>query len=135
MTLAEAVSDMERLYSSWAASPPEIKRLVLFALAELDRQRAAARTPTLAAMMEAVPDNLMASIVADQRRGVAAPSSLASNPNAPQPEPRPKGSGWQDAAPLAPPPGIDILDRMMDQQDRRDKAALIDAEIRKQLRK
>jgi hypothetical protein len=133
MKLSEALSDMERLHASWSASPPEIRCLVWWALCEIDRQNAARRNPGLAAMVEAMPDRLMRDIVNDQRRGVAAPSSLASKPDAPPVEPRPKGSGWQDAAPLAPPPGIALLDRMMDAQDQRDKAALIDAAIRKQL--
>jgi hypothetical protein len=85
---------MERLYSQWAASPLEIKTLVLFALAELDRQRAALGNPTLAAMRAAVPDRLMADIINDQRRGVSAPSSLASTPGAPPPSEPVKGTGW-----------------------------------------
>ena len=90
----EAVHDMERLCSQWIASPPEIKCLVLFALAEIDRQRAASRNPTLAAMMNAVPNKLMAEIVNDSRR-VSAPSSLASTPDAPPQEPR-RGTGWRE---------------------------------------
>jgi hypothetical protein len=99
----------------------------LFALAELDRQRA---NPTQRAMMEAVPDRLMADIVNDQRRGVAPASSLASTPGARAPEPR-KGTGWVDSAPLKSPPGVDILDRMMDVEDAKDRSERLQA-VRKQ---
>ena len=46
-------------------------------------------------MREAVPDSLMAGIVADSRRGVSDPRSIASAPGAPPPPERPKGTGWQ----------------------------------------
>jgi hypothetical protein len=126
MTPLEALSDMERLRSSWAASPPEIQCLVVFAVAEIDRQLAARRNPGLAAMTEAVPDKLMREIVSDSRRGVAAPSSLASKPDAPPPEPRPRGTGWRDLEPLTPPPGVAIMDAMMDVQDVKDRAEAIE---------
>jgi hypothetical protein len=67
----------------------------MWALCEIDRQNAARRNPGLAAMVEAMPDRLMRDIVNDQRRGVASPSSLASKPDAPQPESK-KGTGWQE---------------------------------------
>jgi hypothetical protein len=121
MTLAEAISDMERLCASWAASPPEIKCLVLFALVEIDRQRAAARNPGMMAVVEAVDTKTMQAIVAENRgSGIPAPSSLATSPGAWQPE-LPRGTGWIDPLPLRSPPGVDILDRMMDVQDARDK--------------
>jgi hypothetical protein len=93
MTLSEALSDMDRLSASWSASPPEIQCLVRFALNTIDRELAAMRNPTLSAMLDAVPNSLMASIVADQRRGVSSPSSLASTPDAPK-----KGTGWVETS-------------------------------------
>jgi hypothetical protein len=105
-----------------------LKALGFWALCEIDRQRAANRNPTLAAMQAAMPDRLMRDIVADQRRGVAEPSSLAATPNAPAPAVR--GTGWVDPAPLAPPPGVAIMDRMLDAQDARDRAArIVDAAL------
>jgi hypothetical protein len=79
--------------------------------------------PVQRAMLEATPDRLMADIVNDQRRGVTPPSSMAAAPNA-RAEPR-KGTGWVDSAPLKPPPGVDILDRMMDAQDAKDRSELV----------
>jgi hypothetical protein len=35
------------------------------------------------------------------------------------------GTGWRDAAPLGPPPGINYVDRLVDAQDARDRAARI----------
>ena len=97
MTPLEAVQNMDVVSKHLLSCPPEIKVLVVFAVAEIDRQLAAHRNPTLAAMRDAVPDNLMRSIVADQRRGVASPSSLASKPDAPVPESK-RGTGWVETS-------------------------------------
>jgi len=95
MTVIEALSDMERLATQVLAAPPELRALCWWAVAEIDRQKFARANPTLAAMREAVPDSLMAGIVADSRRGVSDPRSIASAPGAPPPPERPKGTGWQ----------------------------------------
>jgi hypothetical protein len=34
------------------------------------------------------------------------------------------GTGWREAAPLRPPPGINYVDRLVDEQDRRDREEL-----------
>src|SRR6516165_2600567 len=94
MKLVEAISDMKRLAAMTDASPPEIQCLVRFALIEIDRQRFARRNPTLAAMREAVPDSLVRDLVADQRRGVSSPSSLAELRDQKRDQPR-RGTGWQ----------------------------------------
>jgi hypothetical protein len=39
--------------------------------------------------------------------------------------------GWIDNIPLGPPPGVALCDRLMDAQDARDRADLIDAEIKR----
>jgi hypothetical protein len=107
---------------SWVS---EIQSLVLVAIAEIDRRNAVARNPALAAMIEAAPNKLMAEIV----NGVAQPTSPATTPGARAPEPR-GGTGWIDPTPLAPPPGVAILDRMMDAADARDRASrIVDAAL------
>jgi hypothetical protein len=54
---------------------------------------------------------------------------LVSPPASPPAESSPeRPSGWAKFDAIGPPPGVDICDRMMDAQDRRDKAALIEAE-------
>jgi len=73
---------------------------------------------------KAVDDALVRSIVDDFRRGPAQPSSLGTTPDKPKVEPK-AGSGWEDAAPLQQPPGIKIIDAMMDQQDKIDRAERI----------
>ena len=40
-------------------------------------------------------------------------------------------SGWREASPLSPPAGINHIDRMMDHQDAKDRAALIVEEGRR----
>jgi hypothetical protein len=121
MTPIEALHDLELIVKHLHTAPSEIRTLVVWAVAEIDRQRLAYRNPTQAAMMEAVPDQFMRSIVADQRRGVSAPASMASTPGA-RPEPPRPGTGWSAPAPLAPPPGVALCDRLMDAADAHDRA-------------
>jgi hypothetical protein len=55
-------------------------------------------------MVQAVGTDVIQDIVADSRRSWTAE---------PKPEPEPvRGTGWVDPAPLAPPPGINIIDQM-----------------------
>jgi len=42
------------------------------------------------------------------------------------------GTGWQTPTPLSPPPGVAQADRLMDAQDARDRAELIEREARLQ---
>jgi hypothetical protein len=42
--------------------------------------------------------------------------------------------GFIDPVPLSSPPGVALCDRLMDEQDRRDRAALIDQLIRSRLK-
>jgi hypothetical protein len=93
MTLDEALHSPDLLQGLMAA-PTSVRRLVLWAMFEIDKQRAAKRNPTLAAMREAVPDSLMVEIVADSRRGVASPSSMTATPGAPPPPEPQRGTGW-----------------------------------------
>lgn len=71
-------------------------------------------------MMLAVPDKLMADIVHDHRRDVHSPSSLGTKPNEVS-EPVKRGSGWQEATPLGPPPGIDLVDRVAEGFEKRER--------------
>jgi hypothetical protein len=70
-------------------------------------------------MVNAVPDSLMRELSADARK----PNPVSVGPQ-PQAQAVRRGSGWQDQQPLEPPPGIAIMDRMMDAQDRIDQAEL-----------
>jgi hypothetical protein len=126
MNVLEALRDMELVSKHLMRCPPEIRTLVVFAVAEVDRQLAVRRNPTLSAMCEATPDSLMRDIVADSRRGVAQPSSMAATPGDRASEPR-KGTGWRDLDPLKAPPGVDIMDRMMDAADARDRVERMQA--------
>jgi hypothetical protein len=124
MTPLEALRDMDLLASQVIAAPPEIRALAWWAIIEIDRQRNARLNPTLAAMQQAVPDTLMRDLVNDQRRGVSEPSSLALKRDA-KPEPERYRPSHYDPTPLGPPPGVDILDRLMDQEDAKDRRARI----------
>jgi hypothetical protein len=70
-------------------------------------------------MQRATPASLMREIIADGRRSTERSSIIASKD---APAPRPTGNGWIEPTPLAQPPGIAILDHMMDAQDAMDRA-------------
>jgi hypothetical protein len=52
----------------------------------------------------------MADVIKDNRRSVHDTSSISDTASAPQQ----RGNGWQPDRPLAPPPGISIIDQMVD---------------------
>jgi hypothetical protein len=72
---------------------------------------------------QAVGDQLIKDIVADARRGIS--QSASPIPPAREKSVRPRGSGWQDAQPVSQPPGVNLIDKMCDAQDRAAKAAAI----------
>jgi len=50
----------------------------------------------------------------------------AGQPPTPQAQTTPvRGTGWSDPTPLGPLPGVSLCDRLMDAQDRKDRAELI----------
>jgi len=67
---------------------------------------------------KAVPTDLVRDLVSDFRRGVSQPSSIA---GAPTIQNKQKGTGWSESRPLSNPPGVNLADRLMDQQDRIDR--------------
>ena len=89
-------------------------------------QREAAMTglqPYQIRARRAVSDKLLRDIVNDSRRGPTAPSSLASSV---QSEPRrPSGA----TAPIQPPPGIEHIDRLCDEADRRARAVAVQQKL------
>jgi hypothetical protein len=71
--------------------------------------------PWKLAMIEAVPSEVVRDIVRDNRRAAQVATAT------PQPE---RGTGWVEPAPLRLPPGVELMDRMMDVQDRLDQVEL-----------
>jgi hypothetical protein len=71
----------------------------------------------IAAMVAAVPSSLMSDLRAD---------ALKPNPvthGRPQSEPsRERGTGWVNPQPIQSPPGVALADRLMDEQDKLDRA-------------
>jgi hypothetical protein len=116
MTPLEAVQQhMDAVREHIQTCPEEVRALIIFAVAEIDRQLATHRNPTLAAMREAVPTSLVRDLVNDQRRGVASPSSLAAKPDAPMPEQK-KGSGWVETSFPDRTNQFELIDRMVASQ-------------------
>jgi hypothetical protein len=81
----------------------------------------------LAAMEAACPTDAVKDIVA--RGGIRGPSGhgaggTVSSVHGPSGV-YPNTSGWREATPIGPPHGIELVDRLMDAQDRRDRHELI----------
>jgi hypothetical protein len=76
---------------------------------------------TMRAMADAVGDGVLGGVVNDRFRRME-PSSIISKETKVE---QAKGTGWQDERPLEMPPGVKIIDQMMDAEDemwRRDRA-------------
>jgi hypothetical protein len=86
-------------------------------------------------MMKAVPDSLIADIVADNRRGISNSASMI-----PDRDRKPvveKGTGWVDPRPLGPPPGIATIDAMVEAdtaRQRHEAQVKINMQIAEELR-
>jgi hypothetical protein len=92
-------------------------------LRELKMEQVGCMPPSaVKAMTDAIPDQMMADIVREQRRGLSAPSSIA-GPGEPRPAPV-RGSGWDKARPLEGPSGLRYVDQQIDTQDMIDKRDL-----------
>ena len=87
------------------------------ALAERARKRGL--QPWQLEMVETVDDATIRSIVSDFRTGPSQPSSIAGAPAVQHK--KQGGSGWNDPLPLSNPPGVNLADRLMDQQDQIDR--------------
>ena len=78
-------------------------------------------------MIRAVPESVMQGIRDDARKPnpitEASSSTVRSTPSV-QSQPQQRGTGWRDEIPLSSPPGVEIADRLVDAQDRIDRAEL-----------
>jgi hypothetical protein len=87
----------------------------------------------LRAMREAAPDDQVKAIAMRDNRAPTSPSQAGSSGKVNTTHsnvglPGSNTSGWRDARPLGPQPGINHVDRQLDEQDRRDRLELIQAE-------
>jgi hypothetical protein len=83
---------------------------------------------TAAEFAKAIPSALAHDINRDARRDVH-----DFRPQSPEPARKPRGTGWRESTPLSPPPGVAQADRLMDEQDRRDKVELAQRLARQEL--
>jgi hypothetical protein len=72
------------------------------------------------AMVDAVPDAVMKGIRADAQK----PNPVTGYSTAQPTTQVQRGSGWAKPIPVEPPPGVALADRLVDHQDRIDKAEL-----------
>jgi hypothetical protein len=79
---------------------------------------------TLLEMAAAVPDHMLRDIVHDNRAPTGRPGVIPEQPSNVRGNVPGSGTGWAHEIPLGPPPGVAQADRLMDEQDRRDRAEL-----------
>jgi hypothetical protein len=75
----------------------------------------------VAQMVDAVDPATLRAVSADARR----PSPVASRGPDSRASHTPSQNGWSEARPLTTPPGVALLDRLMDHEDAKDKADAI----------
>jgi hypothetical protein len=75
-------------------------------------------------MIAAVPDRLMADLRSDALKPNPVTQSVAQLTPDRGGQVQIRGTGYRDALPLGPPPGVDLADRLVDAQDRVDRADL-----------
>src|SRR5262245_25797071 len=76
-------------------------------------------------MLKAVPDRLVSELRGDASKpNPMTVSGGVTKPTATEPPKVIGKKGWIDERPLEPPPGIELMDRMMDAQDAQDRAEL-----------
>jgi hypothetical protein len=77
----------------------------------------------LEAMIAAEPRGFMRGVVADNRAPTGRPGVIPDSQQV-RGSNVVKGTGWVDAPPLRPPPGVAQADKIVDEFDRRDRAEL-----------
>jgi hypothetical protein len=134
--IAQLRAELDKVKASLAPKPfdpAEVGRWQdqMHQLAERRMARASVfSSEDLAAMEAACPTDVCQDIVA--RGAVRGPSGhgVGSTVSAPSGV-YPNMSGWRDATPIGPPPGVAQADRLMDAQDARDRHDLIVEEARR----
>jgi len=86
---------------------------------------------TLMEMAAAVPDRMIKDIERDNQAPTGRPGMIPSSQvSGPGGGVTGSGTGWVAPNPLSPPPGVNILDKIMDHEDAKDRAELIEREAR-----
>ena len=118
--LKKRVAELEK-----AAKPPE--PFVPMPMPRRDLTEGASMPPSaMKAMVDALPSSFFSDLRADARK----PNPVTGGPNpGPQPQAQ-RGSGWVEPRPLESPPGVALADRLVDAQDARDRAELIERELK-----
>ena len=126
MTPAERERELEACAKHFGISVAEFKRRLA-----LEREIKAARArgdEWMVPMLQACDDGFMRDIAMRDNRAPTGPSSAGIIPTS-QTVSHVRvpggGTGWMRETPIAPPPGVAQADRLMDAQDRRDRAELI----------
>jgi hypothetical protein len=85
----------------------------------------------LVAFQAAVPDEIVRGIVADGHAPIGPTGMVRTSQQTTDVRGGGRGTGWAREVPLGTPPGVAQADRLMDEQDRRDRHELISQEARR----
>ena len=90
-------------------SPPKEKPFVPQPYQQYDPTANMSMPPSaLRAMVEAVPDHVVRGIVHDNRAPTGRPGMIPTSQQPTGPNVPERGTGWRDATPIGPPPGIQV---------------------------
>jgi hypothetical protein len=84
--------------------------------------------PRSAMLDMVIPDDVMRGIVRDNRAPIGNAGVIPDRRTEVHPSHRSLGTGWARQVPLSNPPGTAQADRLMDEQDRRDRHELVQRE-------
>jgi hypothetical protein len=117
--LKEKMKPLEPFVSDYV--PPSPNRFL---------DRASMPLSAMADLVSAIGDGMVREIAKDRYASSPRSAIPGTKPSA-APVSAQNTSGWRDAQPLGPPPGIAQADRLMDAQDARDRAELIAQDARR----
>jgi hypothetical protein len=141
--IAEIKAELERVKTAMRPADPAAMEKEIAAWRDQMHQASESRMANasafsredLAAMERAVPTETVQAIAMRDARAPSGPSAQGIIPSS-QPLSNIRtggsGTGWRDATPLAPPPGVNILDRIMDHEDAKDRHERMVEEARRQ---
>jgi hypothetical protein len=98
-----------------------------------ERRMSAATPPEMVRDWAVIPEHIVRGIVNDRHAPTGRPGMIPEQPNRGSTSPAPSTTpGYVDPRPLSNPPGVNWADKLMDAQDARDRAELIEREAKLQ---
>jgi hypothetical protein len=135
--IAELKKELAEMKASLAPTPNDAAAVARWRdeQHQLAERRAAGHLPfsrgDIAAMRAAAPDDVCKGIALRDARAPSSPSSPGAIPPTVSNVRGPVGTGWRDATPLGPVPGIGLVDRLLEVDSARQRGEAMIAEARR----